>query len=194
MDTRNILVVYGPSGSGQDSVIEGVASRMPVERVVTTTTRAMRPEETPGHPYWFVSKERFEDGIKSGSFVEWARTYNDQYYGVSREELERVAKSGKVGLWKVDWRGAKSIRELFPEIPILFVTAPIESIRQRLRSRDGHADESYFRDRMRYIEDLLSRPDLVYDYTIENRDGELERAVSEAENIIRACLSRADGR
>lgn len=184
MNIAQLFVVYGPSGSGQDSVVEGIARRLPVERVITTTTRGMRRGESQQRPYWFVSRVEFEKAIQSDSLIEWAKTYNDEFYGVTRDEIERVTSSGKIGVWKVDWKGAKSIRTLFPQIPIIFITAPIESIRQRILRRDN-PDDSYFKERMAYIEDLLARPDLVYDYTIENRDGELEKAVDQAEAIIR---------
>lgn len=185
MNTDHIIVVYGPSGSGQDSVIEGITKRFDSERVITTSSREeMRPGEEQGKPYWFISKDEFEEGIREGRFIEWAQTYNDAYYGVTHDEIERVARSGKLGIWKVDWKGARSIRKLFPDIPILFITAPIESLRERLIKRDN-PDEKYLQERMAFIEDLLSRPDLVYDYTIENLDGRLEEAVAEAERIIR---------
>ncbi|MEI6650598.1 MAG: hypothetical protein WCL23_04180 [Candidatus Moraniibacteriota bacterium] len=189
MNTDNLFVIFGPSGSGQDSVIEGIAKRMPIERVITSTTRPMRTGETQQHPYWFVSREHFEDGIANDSFIEWAKTYNDEFYGVTRDEIERVGATGKVGIWKVDWRGAKSVRSLFPEIPVLFITAPLENIRERIFKRDNPT-ESYFKERMEYIEDLLNRSDLVYDYEIKNPDGGLENAIDQAVEIIRGRFGR----
>ncbi len=184
MTTNKLFVIYGPSGSGQDSIIEGVAKDIPVERVITTTTRPMRPDETQKNPYWFVSKDHFEKAVSNHSFIEWAKTYNGEWYGVSHDEIERIASSGKIGIWKVDWQGAKSIRALFPAVPIIYITAPIENISKRLRKRDT-ATEAYFQERMEYIEDLLNRSDLVYDYKIENNDGGLEQAIGNVEEIIR---------
>jgi guanylate kinase len=173
MNTDNIIVVYGPSGSGQDSVVEGITKRFDSERVITTSSRSeLRAGESQGKPYWFISQEEFEEGIRDSRFIEWAQTYNGAYYGVTRDEVERVANSGKLGIWKVDWKGAKSIRKLFPEIPILFVTAPLESLRERLIKRDN-PDEEYLKERMEY------------DYTIENLDGQLKEAIEQAEQIIR---------
>jgi len=52
---KNIFIIYGPSGSGQDSVIEGIEKKIPVERVITTVTRPPRQKESQGHPYYFIT-------------------------------------------------------------------------------------------------------------------------------------------
>lgn len=183
MDTARLFIVSGPSGAGEDSIIDGLSERLPIERVITTTTRAPRRGESSGNPYYFVSREEFDDRKDRGEFVEWAEEYNGNRYGVSREELERVVATGRIGIWKIEWKGVMTAKRLFPGIIALFVSAPLASIAARIRRRDSASDE-YVAERMAYTEEWMRHTD-IYDYTVENRDGELEKAVSEAERIIR---------
>jgi len=183
MDTRSLFIISGPSGSGQDSVIEGLGELFLLERVITTTTRKPRGGESDGKPYYFLSRDDFERKIAEGKFIEWAKEYNDELYGVTREELERVAASGTIGIWKIEWKGVVTAKRLFPGIVAILISAPLESIEARLRKRDDPTEE-YLAQRMAYTREWMNHTD-IYDHTIENADGELEKAVSETAEIIR---------
>lgn len=178
-----LFIISGPSGSGQDSVIEGLAMLLPLERVVTTTTRPMRPTETEGHPYHFISQEAFEQGLREGAFLEHARHYGGEYYGVTRAEVERVRSSGKIGIWKVDWQGVVNIKRLFPETTAILITAPLEVLEARLRRRDPNRSEASLRERMEYSREYLNHSDL-YDFVVENKDGKLDETIQEVFRII----------
>ncbi len=183
MNTDNLFILSGPSGVGEDSIIDGLSKRLPVERVITTTTRPPRKGESPGNPYYFISPESFRDRVDRGEFVEWAEEYNKNCYGVTREELERVIATDRIGIWKIEWKGVMTAKSLFPDIVAIFITAPMASIERRIRKRESVTDK-YVAERMAYTEEWMRHTD-IYDYTIENLDGRLEEAVSEAEAIIR---------
>ena len=51
---KNVFIISGPSGSGQDSIIESLALLLPLKRVITTTTRPKRDTESEGNPYHFI--------------------------------------------------------------------------------------------------------------------------------------------
>lgn len=190
METNRLFIISGPSCAGEDSIIDGLSGRLPIERVITTTTRELRPGETQGKPYYFVSRSEFDKKRTAGEFLEWAEEYNGQFYGVTREELERVASSGKIGVWKIEWKGVETAKRLFPDIVAILVTAPFESIESRLRKRDNLTD-TYFAERMAYTREWMNHTD-IYDYTIENLDGELEKSISQTEAIIRKHASLPD--
>lgn len=179
----NIFIISGPSGSGQDSVIEGLAKRFPLERVKTTTTRPMRPGESEGDPYYFVSKDEFLVRKEAGEFVEYAQQYNGEWYGVTFEELERVSKSGKIGTWKIEYQGVRTAKQLFPEITAILIYASPEELERRIRARDTHASEEYVRQRMEYTREWLRHTD-IYDHQIENSAGRLEETVAQVAEII----------
>lgn len=180
----NVFILSGPSGAGEDSIIEGLKSVLPIERVVTSTTRAPREGESQGNPYYFLSRETFETGIAKGEFVEYAEEYNNNLYGVTRAEIERVANSGRIGIWKIEWKGVITAKKLYPGICAIFLmTENLEILEKRIRRRDPNVTEEYIRERMEYTQEWLKHQD-IYDYTVINRENQLQKAIEEIRTII----------
>lgn len=183
MDTRHLFIISGPSGVGEDSVIDGLEQRFPIERVVTTTTRSPRPGDSHGHPYYFIEKTAFEQGIAEGKFFEWARQYNDNLYGVTHEEISRVAESGRIGIWKIEWQGVITAKKLFPGIIAIMLTAPLDVMEARIRRRDN-ATEAFIQDRMTFTKEWLKHTD-IYDCIIENEEGKLDQTIEKVASLIK---------
>lgn len=180
---QNIFILSGPSGAGEDSIIDGLENILPIERVITTVTRAPRTGESDGHPYYFISLENFQQKVARGEMAEYAQQYNGNFYGVTKEELERIAKSKKIGIWKMDYKGVETAKKMFPDIIAIFITAPLEILEQRIRTRD-HLTETYITERMEYTKEWLNHTD-IYDYTVENAQGKLNEAVEQVAAIIK---------
>jgi len=187
MDKSKIFIISGPSGAGEDSIIEGLRGYFPIERVITTTTREMRPGEEQGKPYYFISKEEFICRRDGGEFVEWAEEYNGNFYGVTNEEIERVKNSGHVGVWKIEWKGVTTAKKLYPEIPAILVTvSDLKNLEDRIRRRDNVSEE-YVRERMEYTIEWMKHTD-IYDYTVFNEEGKLSEAIAKTAEIIKKYL------
>ncbi len=184
MQKSNIFIISGPSGAGEDSIIEGLRSYFSLQRIITTTTRQMRPGEDQGEPYYFISEEEFEAGLKIGNFAEHAKQYNGNFYGVTKSELQRVQNSGKLGLWKIEYKGVISVKKMYPEIISIFINAPsLEILENRIRRRSNVSNE-YVAERMLYTKEWLKHLD-IYDYIVINEEGKLIEAVKEVVEIIR---------
>lgn len=181
---KNVFIISGAAGSGKDSVIDGLRSRLPIERIITSTTRVMRPMETEGNPYYFLSRADFEHHIAAGNFVEYSTNENGELYGVTKSELDRIGSKDTIAIWRVDWKGVIAIKKLYPEIPAIYIAAPIEVLESRLRARDKEKDESYFQERMDYTREWLNHLD-IYDYQVENEEGKLEQTIEQVAHIIR---------
>ncbi|MFA4831267.1 MAG: hypothetical protein WC862_02180 [Patescibacteria group bacterium] len=183
-----LIIISGPSGAGEDSIIGGLKELLPIERVVTTTTREMRPSESAGNPYYFISKEKFKEGIAEGRFFEYAEEYNDNFYGVTFEEIKRVKNSGRIGIWKIEYKGVMLAKKLMPEIAAIFIIAPLDILEKRIRRRSWVSDE-YVQERMEYTKKWLEHTD-IYDYTVVNEDGKLAETIREVKRIIEKELSK----
>lgn len=183
----NVFIISGPSGAGEDSIIEGLRKYFEIERVVTTTTREMRSGESQGKPYYFTSKEEFVNRRNSGEFVEWAEQYNGNFYGVTKDEIERVKNSGHVGVWKIEWKGVITAKKVYPEIPAIFITvSDLKILEDRIRRRDNISEE-YVRERMEYTREWMEHKD-IYDYTVFNEEGKLSEAIAKTAEIIQKYL------
>lgn len=180
---RNIFIISGPSGAGEDSIIDGLARLLPIERTVTTVTRSPRAGESDGHPYYFVSSEEFRRKIAGGEMAEYAQQYNGNFYGVTKKELERIGASGRIGVWKIDYQGVETAKRMFPGIIAIFISAPLEILEQRIRMRDNLTEE-YIAERMAYTKEWLNHTD-IYDYQVENEQGRLDEAIRQVHAIIK---------
>ena len=182
--TDNLYIISGPSGAGEDSIIDGLSERLNIEKIITSTTRAPREGESQGDPYYFVSEEEFKRYIDEGAMVEWAKQYNGNLYGVTQEEFERAQKTGDIALWKIEYKGVLDAKEKFPGIVAIFIMAEsLEVLEDRIRRRAEVTDE-YVEERMAYTREWLNHTD-VYDYTVINKEGKLEDAIDDIERIIR---------
>lgn len=187
MSKSNIFIISGPSGAGEDSIITSLEKTLPIERIITTTTRQMRTGESQGNPYYFISEDEFKKNLVGEKFAEHAQQYNGNLYGVSKQELERVRESGKIGIWKIEYKGVITVKEQYPEIKAIFINAPsLEILENRIRKRDSVTDE-YISERMEYTKEWLKHLD-VYDYQVINEEGKLDKAAQEVSDIIKANI------
>jgi len=55
-----VFVITGPSGAGKGTLIKALVERVPVlEVAISATTRPLRPGETDGVEYHFLSESEF---------------------------------------------------------------------------------------------------------------------------------------
>ena len=186
--SSNIFIISGPSGSGQDSVADGLKKHLDIERVVTSTTRSMRTGESQGKPYYYISQEEFEKKIKNDELAEYAQEYNDMFYGVTKDELERVANSGKIGIWRIEYKGVLTAKKKFPEIKSIYIAPPsIEILKQRILKRDPGTSEEYLEERMKYTKEIMDHAH-IYDYRVVNEEGKLDETIEKVAKIIKENL------
>jgi guanylate kinase len=183
---RGLLVVLsGPSGAGKDAIITALqASGFPLTKVVTATTRAIRPNEVPGKDYHFLSADEFARWRQTGKLLEWAEVYGTPY-GTPVEDVRRALVADETVLLKIDVQGAAQIKQKAPNAVFIFVgPGSFEELLQRLRRRGTETEEQYQRRVQQAREELAQLP--FYDYLVINRQGDLARAVQQVEAIITA--------
>lgn len=183
--STNLIIISGPSGSGQDSVIQGLVARgLPIERVITTVTRPPRPGESAGKPYYFIAPEKFDELIKNNQLAEWALVYGNKY-GVTKQELERVKSlKDKIGVWKMEWHGVVAAKALYPDILAIMIAPPsLETLVERSEKR-GEQNRHEIEDRLAFSREMLQHKDL-YNYVVVNEEGKLEQTISQVIDIIK---------
>lgn len=182
MNKSRIFIISGPSCAGEDSIIEGLKKQIEFEKIITTTMREMRPGESQGKPYYFISKNEFEDGIEKEDFYEYAKQDRGNLYGVTKKEFERAYNTGKPVIWKVDYKGVLTGKKIFPDAIAILIDVPLEIVEKRIRRRDNASDE-YVKERLEYAHGWYDNRD-KFDYSIKNEEGKLDEAIKEVKNII----------
>ncbi len=181
-----LFIISGPSGAGEDSVINGLKKIFDVEKVITTTTRPIRPGEIEARDYYFVSKDEFLNKIKNKDFFEWAEEDSGQLYGGTLTEIERVKNCERVGIWKIEYKGVIAAKKLLPEVKSIFISIPIESVKERLTKRGRHTDK-FIADRIEYAQGWYDNED-IFDYKVENVENKLDETIEKVANIIKSNL------
>ncbi|MCW1929719.1 MAG: guanylate kinase [Candidatus Kerfeldbacteria bacterium] len=178
-----LFVVTGPSGAGKDSVIAKARDLgLSFASITTTSTRPMRPGEAEGNPYYFVSKEEFEQKIDRGEMIEYAEVYGN-YYGSTRAEVERVLKGNDVVVVKVDPQGARTFKEMIPEAHTIFIKPPsFEALEHRLVHRASDAPEVIAK-RLEVARQELENLEF-WNTVIVNEEGKLEDAAKQLIAVV----------
>jgi guanylate kinase len=137
-----LFVVSAPSGSGKTTLVSKLlASFSDLQFSVSYTTRAPRGTERDGVEYHFVTRERFQEKIGNGEFLEWAEVHGN-LYGTSKPETERIRAGGRDILLDVDVQGAAQVRKAAPEAVTMFVMPPsFQALEARLRGRKQDSPE-----------------------------------------------------
>jgi len=162
-------VLSSPSGGGKSTIARHLLeAREDVTYSVSATTRLLRPGETNGTHYHFLSRPEFERRVAGGEFIEWAE-YGGNLYGTLRQEIEKGLTAGKHVVLDIEVAGARQVRERFPNSVHVFVLPPSAGIlAERLRGRNTEEPAAVARRLAIAADELLAARE--YEYVVVNDD------------------------
>ena len=181
--TGMMIVISSPSGAGKTTLVKLLAKRNKnFEISISNTTRVPRRDEIEGKDYYFINEEKFNDLIKTKSFYEHARVFNN-LYGTLKDPVIKHLSHGKDVLFDIDWNGSKQMKrlKLKNKLISIFILPPnIKTLRDRLSNRDMK-DKLILKERMnQFKNDVLHWKE--YDYIVINND--LEKCYKAIMSII----------
>ncbi len=180
-----LFVLSAPSGTGKDTVIAALKEQgMDFHVVASVTTRAPRPGETDGHPYYFVNQEQFDELVAHDELLEYARVHG-HWYGQPRQQIRDHLQAGHDVMLKIDVQGAATVRQkLSGAIFIFLIPGSVEELVERLTARQTETEQERQRRLLDAQNELAQQRH--YDYVVENRQGQLEDAVERLRAIMLA--------
>jgi len=184
-----LFIISAPSGAGKTSLCKKVVKFFPnLYHSVSYTTRLPRPGEKDGEDYRFVSKDKFQEMIDDGRFVEWAEIHGNRY-GTTIDSLKEYQHKGIDIILDIDGQGGRQLKNEYPDGIYIFILPPSrKDLEERLRLRSTDSDEDIEKRLKNAKEELQYIYD--YDYIVVNSD--LEEAVSTLKSIIIAEKCRRD--
>jgi guanylate kinase len=179
----NLYIVSAASGAGKTSLVNALAgSAEDIVVSVSSTTRPPRTGEENGVHYHFVSRDTFEAMLEAGEFLEHAQVF-ENYYGTSRDAVERHLAQGMDVILEIDWQGARQVRSRRPDSIAIFVLPPSRgALEQRLLGR-GQDSEEIIGRRMKDAVAEMSHFD-EFDYLVINDD--FDTALEDLRSIVRS--------
>ena len=142
------------------------------------TTRARRPGE-PAGAYRFVDREAFEAHARAGGFLEWVEFLPGQLSGTPVPD----PPAGEDVILEIDVRGARQVRERYPDARVVLVLPPSREVQEERMRRRGDDEERIAR-RLGMSDQEERDGRALADHVIVNDD--LGRAVEELAGIVSA--------
>lgn len=138
-----MIIIMGKTSSGKDTIVNKLVSDYGFKKLITYTTRSIRPNEKQDITYHFISDEEFKNKIENNFFAEW-KSYNTEfgqwYYGTSLDNLENADNKTIVILTPDGLRDIKNKLSFKPKV--IYIYANNTTIKERLSKRGDNKEEA----------------------------------------------------
>ena len=182
---RGILfVLSSPSGAGKTSIARYILNKdKNIKLSVSLTTRKKRKNEKAGIDYDFISKDVFETKIKNNFFLEWATVFGN-YYGTSRQKVQKTLQEGNDVLFDIDWQGTQQLSDNKDfDLVTIFILPPSKTVLEKRLNNRAQDSKIEVIKRMSQASDEISHY-MEYNYIVINNN--LEEASNQVLSILKA--------
>ena len=182
---RGILfVLSSPSGAGKTSIARYILDQdNNIKLSISLTTRKKRKNEKAGIDYDFISKDGFETKIKNNYFLEWATVFGN-YYGTSREKVQKTLQEGNDVLFDIDWQGTQQLSDNKDfDLVTIFILPPSKTVLEKRLNNRAQDSKIEVIKRMAQASDEISHY-MEYNYIVINNN--LEDASNQVLSILKA--------
>ena len=180
----NIIILVGKSASGKDTLLKDLLKENAILKpIISNTTRPIRPSETQGIEYNFVSEEEFN----TYQYIE-KRKYNTLvenvpatwYYGTPTTAIELFKSNFYIGI--LDLKGLEKLKEYLQsifsqqeeyrrEVKLISIYLYVEDSERTLRAKKRKGfDETEWNRRLADDNIVFSQAREICDYGVENLD------------------------
>jgi guanylate kinase len=182
-----LFIISAPSGAGKTTLAEQLVVRTPRLKLSRSyTSRPARAGEFDGVDYNFVSRDRFEQMVAAGEFLEWADVFGN-LYGTRASDTNAMLASGDDVVLVIDVQGARTVRASGVETTAIFVMPPSFAVlERRLRGRSKDSEAAIQR-RLQVARDEVAAFE-EYDFVVVN--DEMTAALEQLRSIVIAQRSR----
>jgi len=182
-----LFIISAPSGAGKTTLAEQLATRIPRLKLSRSyTSRPARSGEIDGVDYNFVSRDRFEQMIAAGEFLEWADVFGN-FYGTRAADTRAMLDDGDDVVLVIDVQGARTVRASGLTTTAIFVMPPsFEILERRLRGRSKDSEAAIQRRLQVAREEVAAFTE--YDFVVVN--DEVAAALDELRSIVLAQRAR----
>lgn len=169
-----IFLITAPSGAGKTTMVRFLQGQGFWNECISTTTRPMREGEEDGSTYYFISADDFQKIDFTDGFVEKVK-YKNHYYGITKEEIERLENKGSHISIIVEYEGYKQLKGIYPDSIGIFLYMSKEECMANMLLR-GDSLENAIERISTYDAEMSNRN--AYDYVIRNVRGKMNQTAN----------------
>lgn len=169
-----MIILLGKTASGKDTIVNYLVNNLGYKKLITYTTRPMRPCEVQNLQYHFISEADFKEKISHGFFLEYKiyhTEFGNWYYGSAKEDYKKADDKTIIILtperyldllWEM-----KDIKH-----DSIYIKVNLLELQQRLSKRGDNEKEAQRRllqdnRDFQFVEDIVDRVIINQDKTIE---------------------------
>lgn len=178
-----MIILLGKSASGKDTVVRKLIEQHDYKRIITWTTRPMRPGEKEDVTYHYTTEEDFKKKINEGFFVEWKKyetVKGTWYYGTALDDIMKARNDdySVIILTKDGLEKLNSFCSHLVGINLLSVYLDVDTkvIKQRLLKRGDDKKEAV--RRIKYDKKDFKGIENMVDVVIENNHRDIQEVVN----------------
>ena len=182
---RGILfVLSSPSGAGKTSIARYILDKdKNIKLSVSLTTR--KKEKTKKLVLIMILSQRMylKKKIKNNFFLEWATVFGN-YYGTSREKVQKTLQDGNDVLFDIDWQGTQQLSDNKDfDLVTIFILPPSKTVLEKRLNNRAQDSKIEVIKRMSQASDEISHY-MEYNYIVINNN--LEDASNQVLSILKA--------
>ncbi len=184
----HLVIVSGfpATGTGKTTVVaKALLLLHNAARVVTCTTRPMRPNEKDGCDYHFLSQKTFQDELDAGNFLEYDQHYA-HWYGTRKSDILQTLAMRDVAILTTDLTGANTFRRLWEGGRFIAITASTKNASCFMKGRGDSLEKITKRlTQVQLRKEKKVFTQVGFDLAIENVPGMLDAVVTQFVTFIR---------
>ncbi|XP_024878918.1 MAGUK p55 subfamily member 7 isoform X7 [Temnothorax curvispinosus] len=129
------VVLIGPPGVGRNELKRRLMATdaEKYKTPVPYTSRTPRPGEVNGKEYHFVTREKMEEDLEAGKFIEYGE-YKGNLYGTSSESVSSLVNAGYVCLLNPHYQALKMLRTPQLRPYVIYVKPPTFEVLKETRN------------------------------------------------------------
>uniref|UniRef100_F1KS75 MAGUK p55 subfamily member 5 n=1 Tax=Ascaris suum TaxID=6253 RepID=F1KS75_ASCSU len=180
------IVLCGPEGVGclelRQRLVEFDKDKF--SSAVPHTTRPKRAGEMDGVHFHFVTRQKFQEDVKAGKFIEYGE-YQKYLYGTSIASIQAVVDRAKICLLTLKAENLKALRRTSLMPYVVFIAPP--ALQQLRRQKELLGQHGIKDDQLKLIlnEGKVTEQEYghLFDRIIVNAD--LDRSLNELKDVVR---------
>ncbi|WP_343009685.1 hypothetical protein [Clostridium celatum] len=159
-------------------------NKSPFRKIITSTSRNPRENETHGTDYYFYDRVDFESKINNGDFLEYVENFGN-YYGTCLNSINSSLLNGN-SIIVLDDKGAIKMKELLNTRAItIYLDVPVDVMEKRMSFRNDDTLSIITRTTNLHIMSYKDKSDFVI-----NANNRIDFVLLDLVEIIKNTISK----